>query len=223
MRSKDYLVLPQRIENTIEIGFDEDLKKMYRKFSHEKVLELYDGQITAQNAAGLTNKLLQFTSGAIYNELGDWKAVHSKKIEALQELIEELQGEPVIVFYQFKSEVERIKEAIPIAKHLDEINLDDWDKGLVPVLLAHPKSAGHGLNLQAGGHTIIWFSPTWSLEQYTQANARLDRQGQDKSVEIHHLIVTHSIDEIVMEVIKGKGQGQEALLNALITQVTGGF
>jgi SNF2 family DNA or RNA helicase len=169
---------------------------------------------------GLSNKLMQFTSGAIYDEDGVWQAVHSKKIDALQELIEELQGDPVLVFYQFKSEIERIKKAIPIAKHLDEIKLSDWDQGSVPVLLAHPKSAGHGLNLQAGGHTIVWFSPTWSLEQYTQANARLDRQGQTKPVEIHHLTIAHTIDDLVMKVIKGKLHGQEDLLNALIAQVT---
>lgn len=215
MKSKDYLQLPERLDNVVEVDLTAKERANYQKLEREYILSL-ETDVIASNAAVLANKLLQFASGAIYDEDKNVLTIHSQKIEALKEIVEEAQGEPILVFYNFQHDLERIKNAFPQARELQGAeDMDEWNNGQVPLLLAHPQSAGHGLNLQAGGHTIVWFSLTWSLEYYQQANARLMRQGQQHNVIVHHLITKDTIDERVLKVLQGKEKGQDALLEAV--------
>ena len=222
MKSGDYLQLPPRTDNTVEVELKPKQMGQYRQLEKDFILDAEeDGEITASNAAVLTNKLLQMANGAIYDDDKQVVRIHDRKLEALKAIIEEAQGQPVLVFYQFKHDLARILEAIPEAKALD-VKSDDierWNRGEIPVLLAQPQSAGHGLNLQQGGHIIVWFSLTWSLEYYQQANARLDRQGQTQPVIVHHLVAKGTIDEQVLRVLQGKAKGQNALLEAVKARI----
>lgn len=160
--------------------------------------------------------MLQLANGAVYD--GDKKVipVHDAKISALKEIIEANDGNPILVFYNFKHDKDRIKEAFPDAQELQNSgDIKAWNTGKIKLLIAHPASAGYGLNLQAGGHIIVWFGLTWSLEQYQQANARLERQGQKEPVIIHHLVAKGTVDELVMQALKRKENGQEAMMNAV--------
>lgn len=201
-------------DNFIYVQLPEEAKKSYIHMLREQVLELGDEEITALSAAAVSNKLLQAANGAVYNEDGAYREIHDAKLEALAEIYEA--NKPLLVFYSYKSDLERIKKKFPEARTLDtaeEVNA--WNRGEIPLLLAHPASAGYGLNLQDGGSTIVWFGLTWSLEQYQQANARLKRQGQKHPVIIHHLIAKGAIDEQVMRAIKNKAKGQDAMLAAV--------
>lgn len=221
MKAKDYLKLPPRTNNVIEVELSATDWKKYKELERHYVLELGESDVVASNAATLSNKLLQMANGCIYDENGDPKPIHEKKLDALERIIEEAQGQPVLVFYQYKHDLARIQERFKQARVLDVSagDIKKWNEGKIPVLLAHPQSAGHGLNLQAGGHIIVWFGLTWSLEFYQQANARLDRQGQQNPVIVHHLVAKGTIDEDVMKALETKEVGQEALMAAVKARI----
>ena len=218
MKAGDYLQLPERIDNTINVILTKDEKRQYDRFEREEILKINGETITAANAAAVTNKLLQYANGAVYDETKNVHTIHDAKIEALEELVEAASGDPVLVFYSYRHDADRIMESL---KKYDPVMLEgekdisDWNEGKTKVLITHPASAGHGLNLQAGGHIIVWFGVTWSLELYQQANARLHRQGQTKPVMIYHLITKGTMDERVMKAIANKENGQNAMIDAV--------
>jgi SNF2 family DNA or RNA helicase len=215
MSAKDYLTLPQRIDNIMPVYLSEKEKLQYDEFEKNSYLEFINGEITALSKASLINKLLQFSNGAVYSDDG-YIEVSDKKIKALQEIMDISQGQPILCFYSYKHDVERIQKVIPDAKVLkSNDDIQSWNRGEISLLLVHPASAGFGLNLQHGGHIIVWFGLTWSLEQYQQANARLYRQGQTQSVIIHHLITQGSVEHRVMDSLQGKKDVQDDLLSAL--------
>lgn len=224
MMAKDYLNLPERIDNQISINLPESAVNKYRELEKELVIELGENDITAANAAVLTNKLLQISNGAIYSEDKSVVDVHDEKLKALLDVIEAANGKPVLVFYSFQHDFHRIISFLS-SKKLKPKGLDDskdieaWNKGKVPILLVHPASAGHGLNLQYGGNIIVWFGLTWSLELYQQANARLHRQGQTEAVIIHHLVSTGTVDEDVMRALENKEVNQNVLLEAVKARI----
>lgn len=216
MKARDYLDLPPVtfIDRHVRLGKKE--RAAYEEMAETFVLELGHQEVTAVNAAVLTGKLLQIANGAIYGENGKAQHLHDAKITALAELIEEARGEPVLVFYSFKSDLERIMAAFPEAVKLEgQEDIAAWNNGEIPILLTHPASAGHGLNLQDGGAVTIWFGLPWSLELYQQANARLHRQGQKKPVRIYHLIAEGTMDERVLAALQSKDETQEALMAAV--------
>ncbi|MGL4567325.1 MAG: SNF2-related protein [Fusobacteriaceae bacterium] len=220
MKASDYLDLPERTDNFIKIPMTSSLKKQYSSFEKEKILELLDKdkEISAMNAASLTNKLLQFSNGAMYDENKVTHEIHDLKLEALSEIIESANGKPVLLAYTFQSDCDRILKKF---KHLDPIKLKDgndidrWNRGEIQLMVLHPASGGHGLNLQEGGNTIVWFGQTWSLELYQQFNARLHRQGQKEKVICHHLILEGSMDEDVIKALAGKDKIQERLMESI--------
>ncbi|RFE01104.1 DEAD/DEAH box helicase [Streptococcus parauberis] len=217
MKAKDFLKLPPRTDNVVSIKLSD--MKSYKQFEKDLVLELEDQEVTASNSAVLANKLLQMANGAIYDDEKKVVNIHDDKLEALENIVEESQGQPILVFYQYKHDLERLKKKFPQAEELTTV--DKWNSGKIPMLLCHPQSAGHGLNLQKGGHIIVWFGLTWSLEYYQQANARLDRQGQTEPVIIHHLVAEGTVDEKVLSILQGKEKNQNALLEAVKAQLTG--
>ena len=192
----------------------------HKEMAREAVTELGGEAITAANAAVLSGKLLQLANGFAYQEGGSVKHLHDVKLDALEELIEAAQGQPVLVFYTFQSDLDRIRSRFKDAKTIaDDDIIARWNAGQVPLLCLHPQSAGHGLNLQQGGSLIAWFGLPWSLEYYQQANARLYRQGQTKPVRIYHIIAKGTIDERVLEVLSGKDKRQADLLEAVKAEV----
>lgn len=217
MKAKDYLNLPERTDNVVTVRLSN--MKVYKQLEADLVLEYRDKEITASNSAVLANKLLQMANGAIYDDDKSIVAIHDDKLEALEAIVEDSQGQPILVFYQYQHDLERIKERFPQAEELTTV--DRWNAGKIPILLCHPQSAGHGLNLQTGGHIIVWFGLTWSLEYYQQANARLDRQGQTKPVIIHHLVAEGTVDEKVLRILQSKEKNQNALLEAVKAQLIG--
>ncbi len=217
MKAKDFLNLPPRTDNIVTIKLSD--MRAYKQFEKDLVLELEDQEVTASNSAVLANKLLQMSNGAIYDDEKNVISIHDDKLEALEDIVEDSQGQPILVFYQYKHDLERLKKKFPQAEELTTV--DKWNSGKIPMLLCHPQSAGHGLNLQKGGHIIVWFGLTWSLEYYQQANARLDRQGQTEPVIIHHLVAEGTVDEKVLSILQGKEKNQNALLEAVKAQLTG--
>lgn len=224
MKAKDYLDLPGRIDNDIVLQMPDDVRKMYEEFEREKVLEFLDEiegdekEITAINAAALANKLLQFANGAVYDELKKYHVQHNIKIEALAEIMEEAQGKPVLVAWTFKSDRDRILKELAKYKPVelkDNKTIEDWNDGKIQLLMMHPASGGHGLNLQSGGHIIVWFGQTWSLELLQQFNARVDRQGQEEIVVINKLIMGGTMDERVIASQNDKDFTQEGLMQAV--------
>jgi len=231
MKSEDYLTLPGRINNYIDIVLPPKIKKQYDDFEEEQVLEIFadhvEGEpISAVNAAALSNKLLQFANGAVYDEDKNWHVVHDLKIEAAKQIVEQSGGRPVLIAYTYKHDKYRLIEALkkykPVAltsgKNSGKI-IKDWNAGKIPIMITHPASAGHGLNLQAGGNIIVWFGQTWSLELYQQFNARLDRQGQEEVVMIHHLKAVDTIDEKVIKALAGKTDTQESFMQAIKSKI----
>jgi SNF2 family DNA or RNA helicase len=221
MSQKDYLTLPDFIQNEIEIPMTQPVEQDYRMFEREKVLELFEDeetQITAANAAALNTKLLQYANGAVYDADGTWHAVHDLKLDALADIMEEAQGNPVLVAYTFRSDMERILEKFkkykPRQLKTDQ-DIQDWNDGKLDMLLMHPASGGHGLNLQQGGHVIVWYGNTWDLELLQQLNHRLKRPGQTKNVVINKLVVKGTIDEDVIAAQKRKDGVQNALIDAV--------
>lgn len=226
MKAEDYIELPERQDIVVPVELDPRARKLYDQFEHDMFLEVDEETLDAGTAAVLTNKLLQMAGGAAYTPAGTPVEVHSCKTEAFMELIEAAQGQPVLVFYNFRHELQRISQLLQKAKvNFGELktpeDIDRWNRRELSVLLAHPASAAYGLNLQAGGSHIIWFGLNWSLELYQQANARLYRQGQQDRVIIHHLIVKDSADEMVMASLQDKDATQESLLAALKARIKG--
>ena len=216
MKAEDYLQMPDRIDITVPVVLPDSARTAYETMERDLVLPLRDEAITAQNAAVLAGKLLQLSNGAIYTEDREYIEVHSAKLDALEDLIEAANGEPVLVYYGFQHDKERILQRFPRAKVLySSRDVDAWNRGEIEILLAHPSSAGHGLNLQQGGHIMVWYGLTWSLEQYQQANARLYRQGQEQPVKIYHLVTQGTVDEDVLKVLTGKAARQDALIDAI--------
>lgn len=216
MKAEDWLDMPERIESVISVKMTAEQLANYETFEKEAYMQFAEGEVTAATAATLTNKLLQYSNGAMYMSSGEYAVTNDKKLEALAELIETANGKPILCFYSFRHDLERIKAKFKFAKKLETSDdIEKWNNGGIPLLLAHPAGAGHGLNLQAGGNIIVWFGLTWSLELYQQANARLYRQGQENAVIIHHLIAENTCDERVLQSLQGKANVQNELLEAL--------
>jgi SNF2 family DNA or RNA helicase len=221
IRKEDVLSLPGQIYEDVELTAPPALLRRYKQFERDKVFECLDesGEIVAGSAAALTNKLLQFANGAIYDLDGQTHHLHDIKLDALEEMLEEAGGDPVLVFYSYKHDAERIRERIDCRSLDTPEDIDAWNRGEIPVALAHPASVGHGLNLQYGGHIIIWFGLTWSLELYQQANERLNRPGQKNVCRIYHLILKGTHDERVLRALNEKDKGQAAAIEALRLEV----
>jgi SNF2-related protein len=225
MKAEDYLELPDVVDNIISVELDAKARKQYEELEKQMILELNSlEEITVANAAALSNKLLQLSNGAVYDENAKIHEIHKCKIESFMELVESLEGKNLLVFYAFKHDLSRIMESlsksgkkIRVLSNDDDIR--DWNSGKIDILLAHPASAAYGLNLQDGGNHVIWFGLNWSLELYQQANKRLHRQGQKEKVIIHHLVCSNTRDEDVMKALQSKGDIQEELLQSLKARI----
>ena len=216
MKAKDYLKMPDLIINEVTVDLDPTERRTYETLRKEMVVQISEQEeIDAVNAASLSGKLLQMANGAVYDEDKRVLRIHDKKLDALEDLIEAANGKPVLIAYWYKHDLERIKERFNVREILNDQDIRDWNSGKIDVAVIHPASAGHGLNLQQGGSTMIWFGLTWSLELYEQANARLYRQGQNETVVIHHIITKGTIDEDVMLALKRKEKMQSALIDAV--------
>ena len=235
MSAEDWLDLPDTIYNTIPVSMDAAAEKRYKRFERTKVMALLQeatgfreldvrnpeqlaqmtSAIRGDTAAAIAGKLLQMAGGAVYDDDGQVVPIHEAKLDALAELLEANEGENVLCFYNYQHEKQRILERFPQAVAFSGTEVEAWNDGRIPLLLCHPASTGHGLNLQSGGHITVWYGLNWSLELYQQANARLSRPGQTHSVVIHHLVCRGTIDERVMAALQKKNEGQEALLKAL--------
>ena len=215
MKGSDYLKLPELIINKVQVTLSKKEIKSLDEMKKDLVASIDEDEITASNAAALSNKLLQMANGAVYGDSQNVVYIHDKKLDALEDLIESANGKPVLVAYWFKHDLERISKRFDIQVLKTSKDIKAWNQGEIPVALIHPSSAGHGLNLQTGGSTLIWFSLTWSLELYQQANARLWRQGQRNTVVIHHIISKDTIDEQVIKALQSKDNIQSALINAV--------
>lgn len=222
IRKEDVLSLPGQVYEDVELTPPAALLKRYKQFERDKVLECLDedGEIIAGSEAALTNKLLQFANGAIYDTDGQVHELHDIKLDALEELVEEAGGDPVLVLYAYRHDAERIRQRITCRALDKPEDIDAWNRGEIPVALAHPASIGHGLNLQDGGHIIIWYGLTWSLELYQQANERLNRPGQKNVCFVYHLVLKGTHDERVLKALKNKDVGQAAAIEALRLEIT---
>lgn len=213
MQASDYLDMPDVIDGGLALALPPDEMRDYLAFQREQLMQLDNTDIEAVTAAALTNKLLQYTGGALYDDQHNWHEVSTAKLEALQDIVEST-DESVLIYYQYQSEKDRILKMLPDAVTFtgEPELLESWNAGKIRLMLAHPASVAYGLNMQAGGHIIVWYTPTWNLELYMQANARLHRQGQTKPVVIYHLIAAGTIDERVMQALNCKNGSQAALL-----------
>jgi SNF2 family DNA or RNA helicase len=222
MKAADYLDMPERIDNRIEVSMSPKERKLYDDFQKDMVLSIDDEELDAANAAALSNKLLQMANGAVYGEDKKVIPIHDRKLDALEDLVEAANGKPLLVAYWYKHDLQRIKARFKNARCIDTAkDIDDWNAGKIPLALIHPASAGHGLNLQDGGCTIVWFGLTWSLELYQQLNARLWRQGQKHTVVIHHIVTKGTHDEDVMRALENKDTRQSALIEAVRARIGG--
>ena len=220
MRSADYLKMPECVMNTVPVKLDSTEYEVYEEMESKMVTELDGVEIDAVNAAALTGKLCQLANGAIYTPDGNTVFFHERKLDAMEDLIEGANGKPVLVAYWYKHDLARIQERFKVRELKSSKDITDWNAGKIPVAVIHPASAGHGLNLQAGGSTLIWFGLTWSLELYQQTNARLWRQGQQaETVVIHHIITRGTVDEDVMQSLSEKDRSQAALMRAVRARV----
>lgn len=242
MKADDYLEMPMRTDNYIKLRMPDDIKKQYDDFEKNKILDLLntvetveeedeDGNVTlvqkpvevnVVNAAALSNKLLQFANGAVYDEDKNVFPIHNIKLDALKEIVENSNGQSILVAWTYQFDKDRILEYLKSYKPRElktNKDIEDWNAGRIQVMLAHPASAGHGLNLQAGGNIVVWFGQTWSLELYQQFNARLYRQGQQKGVIIHHLIMKGTHDEDVIQALKAKNKKQNALMDSIKAKI----
>lgn len=216
MKSTDHLQMPELITSQYEVQLSEDEEQRYEELKADFILELPEGEITAANAASLTGKLSQLANGAIYDDEGNIVEFHDRKLDALEDIIESANGKPLLVAYWFKHDLQRIKKRFNVREIKTSKDIIDWNNGDIPVAVIHPASAGHGLNLQAGGSTLIWFGLTWSLELYQQTNARLWRQGQSSgTVVIEHIITKGTIDERILKALSLKEVSQNALIDAV--------
>ena len=221
MKSDDHLQMPELINSRYTVYLSEKEDSHYADLKKDLVLQLPDGEITAANAASLSGKLSQMANGAVYTDAGETVAIHERKLDALEDIIEAANGKPVLVAYWFRHDLERITERlqklkIPYARLDTDGSIRKWNAGEIPVALIHPASAGHGLNLQGGGNTLVWFGLTWSLELYQQTVARLWRQGQEsETVVVQHIITKGTIDERIMKALSEKDTTQAALIDAV--------
>ena len=216
MKAEDYLDLPPCIHNVVKVALSEREREVYERFRKEMVISLGGEEIDAMNAAALSNKLLQMANGAVYDDRHTGHQIHERKLDALEDLMEAANGRPVMVCYWFRHDLERIRGRFPTVRELKTAqDIEDWNAGKIPVALVHPASAGHGLNLQYGGCTLVWFGLTWSLELYQQTNKRLHRQGQRDTVVIHHIVADGTIDELVLAALHRKDKTQAALIAAV--------
>ena len=221
MKSADFLKMPECIINEVPVALSEKEWSVYQALKEDMVVDLKNEEIDAVNAAVLSGKLLQMANGAVYNEEKDIIHIHDRKLDALEDLIEGANGKPVLVAYWYNHDLQRIKERFSVREIKTSQDIKDWNNGDIPVAVIHPASAGHGLNIQFGGSTIIWFGLTWSLELYQQTNARLWRQGQNDTVVIHHIIAKDTIDEDVMAALRKKEVIQSALIDSVKARIGG--
>lgn len=215
MKSIDYLKMPECVINTVPVYLNEKERAIYSGFRDDMVASLGAEEIDAVNAAVLSGKLLQMANGAVYDEKNNAHFIHDRKLDALEDLIEGANGKPVLVAYWYKHDLKRIQKRFPVRQLKSSKDIEEWNEGEIPVAVIHPASAGHGLNLQSGGSTLVWFGLTWSLELYQQTNARLYRQGQKDTVVIHHIITKDTIDEDVMTALTKKEKTQASLIDAV--------
>ena len=225
MKAKDYLHMPECLTVTHKVEMDEADRKLYDSLKQDLLVDVDGDTLTADSAAALSNKLLQMANGAVYNADSEAKTIHDKKLEALLDLIEQANGQSVLVCYWYKHDHQRIQEflagkGLPTRDLKSDQDIADWNAGKIPVALISPASAGHGLNIQKGGHILIWFSLVWSLELYAQTNARLWRQGQTEVVTIHHIVTKDTVDENVLSALKRKDITQQSLINAVKAHLT---
>ena len=221
MNATDHLKMPALLMVEHKVKLSETEQERYDELKRDLVLTLTGGEVTAANAAALSGKLCQMANGAVYGDEGEVIEIHDRKLDELEDLIEAANGKPVLVAYWFKHDRNRILERFPAEQLDSDESIRRWNAGEIPMALIHPASAGHGLNLQAGGSTLVWFSLTWSLELYQQTNARIWRQGQKETVVIHHIIAKATIDEDVMAALAKKDAGQAALLRAVKARMEG--
>ena len=224
MKALDYLQMPECIYVNHEVQMNALEQKLYDQLKTDLIIHVEDGDIDAANAAALSNKLLQMSNGAVYDENGEVRAIHHRKLEMLEDLVESANGQPVLIAYWFKHDRQRITDYLSSCGYSSREmktseDIRDWNNGKIPVALIHPASAGHGLNIQSGGHILIWFGLTWSLELYQQTNARLWRQGQIETVTIHHIVTKGTVDENVLSALETKDITQEKLIAAVKAQL----
>lgn len=228
MRAADHLQMPDRVDNIVELTLAPREEKLYRQMERDMLLPYADGDVLALNAATLAGKLLQLANGAVYDEFHNVRVIHERKLDALEDLIEAANGKPVLVMYAFQHDLTRMQERFGkygpekpdgVRELKTSVDMEDWNAGRIPVAATQPASTGHGLNLQQGGSTIVWFGLNWSLELYEQANARVWRQGQKNTVVIHHLVVKGTMDEQVMKALREKAADQNALLAAVKARI----
>ena len=217
MRCTDFVDMPERIENKVFVRLSDSERELYRTLKRDLILSLPTGEIDAKTAVALTGKLLQMANGAVYGESGVAVHIHDRKLDALEDLVEAANGKPVMVAYSYRHDLDRIRARFPEARPIDATaDIADWNAGRIPIAVIHPKSAGHGLNLQFGGNTLIWFGLPWSLEEFEQTNARLYRSGQPRErVFIHMILARDTMDENVVRALTQKNTTQSALLDAV--------
>ncbi len=228
MKAADHIKMPDRIDNIVELHLSDNERALYMQMERDMLLPYADGDVLALNAATLAGKLLQLANGAVYDEFKSVKVIHNRKLDALADLIESANGKPVLVLYSYKHDLTRIQQrfgkwSLDMPEGVRELkteqDMQDWNAGCIPIAITQPASTGHGLNLQSGGNTIIWFGLNWSLELYEQANARLWRQGQKNTVVIHHLVVKGTMDEQVMLALQKKATSQQDLMSAIKARI----
>lgn len=215
MKANEYLKMPELLTSNYVVELSNSEKNQYDEMKKSLVLEITDGEITASNAASLSNKLCQLSNGAIYDDEQNIVEIHDRKLEALEDIIESMNGKPLLIAYWYRHDLERIKSRFSVRKIKTSEDISDWNDGKIPVALIHPASAGHGLNLQNGGSTLVWFGLTWSPELYQQTNARLYRQGQKNTVVIQHIITKGTIDEQILKALQKKNKTQADLIDAV--------
>lgn len=222
MKAVDHLDMPECIFNEVKVSLTEEERKKYDTLRDDLILSVGDSEIDAANAASLSNKLSQMANGAVYGDGRCIHSIHDHKLDALEDFIEAANGKPVLVAYWFRHDLERIQQRFRVREIKTSQDISDWNMGNIPVAVIHPASAGHGLNLQAGGSTLVWFGLTWSLELYQQTNARLWRQGQQAAtVVIHHIITEDTIDELILKALHKKEKTQNALIDAVRVSLKG--
>lgn len=222
MKANEYLKMPELLTSNYVVELSNSEKNQYDEMKKSLVLEITDGEITASNAASLSNKLCQLSNGAIYDDEQNIVEIHDRKLEALEDIIESMNGKPLLIAYWYRHDLERIKSRFSVREIKTSEDISDWNDGKIPVALIHPASARHGLNLQSGGSTLVWFGLTWSLELYQQTNARLYRQGQKNTVVIQHIIAKGTIDEQILKALQRKDKTQSDLIDAVKADL-GGF